>query len=443
MIIVDTALKKREQDGKPVRLAVTGAGFINRGMSNRIINYTPGMELSVIVNRTAANAIRCYAEAGIRDPVEVKTTSELVSAIQAGRFAYTDDYAVATSCELIDVLVEGTGTIHYAAPIVEAAIAGGQHVVMLNAELDGLIGPILHKQAQAAGVIYTGCDGDQPGVQMNLLRFVEGIGARPLVAGNIKGMLDYYRTPETQASFAAVWGQTPEMVTSFADGTKIAFEQAVVANATGFTVAKRGMIGPEFDGFIDDAVKFYDLDMLEEKGGIVDYIVGTKPSPGVYVFAVHDDPQQHIYLKYGKLGDGPLYSFYVPYHLCHFEVPNAAARAVLFNDATIEPTHGPQVDVIAIAKSALNAGTTLDGLGGFHTYGLCETHQVTRSDGLLTMGQAEGCTLVNNVAKDQALTLADVTMPKGRRVDQLRAEQDASLLIGSAVASPASPDPGR
>jgi predicted homoserine dehydrogenase-like protein len=420
MFLVDKALEQRASNNEPLRIAVTGAGFINRGMTNRIINHTAGMDLPVIVNRTPANAIRCFAEAGIDDPVEVTTTAELTRAIEGGKHAYTQDHRVVTDCDLIDVLVEGTGTIHYAAPVVLDAIQGGQHVVMLNAELDGLIGPELHHQAKAAGVIYTGCDGDQPGVQMNLLRFVRGIGARPLVAGNIKGMLDYYRTPATQAAFAAEWGQTPEMVTSFADGTKIAFEQAVVANATGFTVAERGMIGPEFDGFIDDATKFYDLDMLEEKGGIVDYIVGTRPSPGVYVFAVHDDPQQHIYLKYGKLGDGPLYSFYVPYHLCHFEVPNSAARAALFDDATIEPTHGPQVDVIAIAKSDLTADTVLDGLGGFHTYGICETYETTRAEGLLTMGQAEGCRLVRDVAKDSALTLADVEFPTGRLVDQLR-----------------------
>jgi predicted homoserine dehydrogenase-like protein len=308
--------------------------------------------------------------------------------------------------------------------VVLDAIEAGQHVIMLNAELDGVIGPVLHHKATAAGVVYSGCDGDQPGAQMNLIRFVEGIGARPLVAGNIKGLLDYYRTPATQARFAAEWGQTPEMVTSFADGTKIAFEQAVVANATGFTVAQRGMIGPEFDGFIDDAVGFYDLDMLEEKGGIVDFIVGTRPGPGVYVFAVHDDPQQHLYLKYGKLGDGPLYSFYTPYHLCHFEVPNSAARAVLFDDATIAPTHGPQVDVIAMAKSDLRAGTTLDGLGGFHTYGLCERHDLTRHHRLLPMGLAQGCTLVRDVAKDEALTYDDVAVPEGRLADQLRAEQD-------------------
>ena len=433
MIIVDKALAKRDEEGKPVRVALTGAGFIARGLTNKIRNHTTGMELSVIVNRTPARAIECFANAGVDDPIEVETVADLAAAIESGRAAYTADPTVATRCDLIDCFVEGTGTISYAAPIVLDAIEHGRHVVMLNAELDGLVGPILKRRADQAGVVYTGCDGDQPGVQMNLLRFVEGIGARPLVAGNIKGLLDHYRTPETQASFAAEWNQTPEMVTSFADGTKIAFEQAVVANATGFTVAQRGMIGPEFDGFIDDAVQFYDIEQLEECGGIVDYIVGTRPSPGVYVFAAHDDPQQHPYLKYGKLGDGPLYSFYVPYHLCHFEISNSVARAVLFDDATIEPTHGPHVDVITIAKSDLRAGTTLDGLGGFHTYGLCERHDITRKDRLLPVGLAEGCTLVRDVSKDGALTYDDVAVPSDRLVDQLRADQDAHFPLPSLV----------
>jgi len=424
VILVDKALEKRESEGKPVRVAVTGAGFINRGMTNRIIQRTPGMAMSVIVNRTPENARQCYAEAGVSDPIEVSTLSQLTQAIEKNRPAYTDNWEIVSQCGLIDVLIEGTGTIEYAAPIVCSAIDGGQHVVMLNAELDGTVGPELKRRADSADVVYTGCDGDQPGVQMNLLRFVQGIGARPLVAGNIKGMLDYYRTPATQAKFAAEWGQTPAMVTSFADGTKIAFEQAVVANATGFTVAQRGMIGPEFDGFIDDATKFYDLEMLEACGGIVDYIVGTKPSPGVYVFAVHDDPQQHIYLKYGKLGEGPLYSFYVPYHLCHFEVPNSAARAVLFEDATITPDFGPQVDVVTIAKSDLKAGTRLDGLGEFHTYGLCERHDVTRRDNLLPMGLAEGCVLKNDVSKDQVVTYADVEVPQDGVARALRQAQE-------------------
>ena len=117
-------------------------------------------------------------------------------------------------------------------------------------------------------------------MQMNLYRFVQSIGLTPLVCGNIKGLQDRYRNPTTQESFAKQWGQTPSMVTSFADGTKISFEQAIVANATGMKVAQRGMLGYEYEGHIDDMVDRYDVDQLRELGGIVDYVVKTKPSPG-------------------------------------------------------------------------------------------------------------------------------------------------------------------
>ena len=151
------------------------------------------------------------------------------------------------------------------------------------------------------------------------------------------------------------------------------------------------MIGPEFDGFIDDAVDFYDIDMLEETGGIVDYVLGTRPSPGVYVFAVHDDPQQQLFLRYGKLGDGPLYSFYVPYHLCHFEVPNAAARAVLFEDATIAPPPtGPHVDVYRHGQDRPGRRLRARWDGRVPHLRLCERHDVTRREGLIPMGPARG-----------------------------------------------------
>ena len=160
---------------------------------------------------------------------------------------------------------------------------------------------------------------------------------------------------------------------------------------------------------------------------MVDYVVGSKPGPGVFVLATHDDPKQRHYLNLYKLGEGPLYSFYTPYHLCHFEVPQTVARAVLFGDATIAPLGAPTVEVVAIAKRDLKAGEVLDGLGGYDTYGVAERADMTAADDLLPMGVAEGCTLRRDVAKDEVLTYADVELPAGRLVDQLRAQQAAEL----------------
>jgi len=432
MILVDTALKKRAAEGTPIRVGMVGVGFIGRAAVCQLLNDVPGMTLVAVANRTPSKAADAYAVAGREGALEVDTLGALEDAIRAGKPVVTGDYNLLCQSDQVDVILELTGAITYGAEVALAAYAGGKHFVTMNAELDATAGPIMRKKANEAGVIYTVSDGDQPGVQMNLYRFVKTMGLTPLVCGNIKGMLDLYRTPETQKGFAAQWGQTPEMVTSFADGTKIAFEQAIVANATGMCVAERGMAGPEHKGQIDSLVDFYDVDQLKALGGVVDYALGSTPSPGVYVFAAHDDDRHHLLLDYAKLGKGPLYSYYVPYHLYHFEVPISIARVVDFND-TVLATEGPiRVEVIATAKRDLKAGETIDGLGGFMTYGECENVWVSEPEGLLPMGIAEGCVLVRDVAKDQAIKLSDVTIPEGRLVDQLRAEQAATFEMPTA-----------
>jgi predicted homoserine dehydrogenase-like protein len=314
------------------------------------------------------------------------------------------------------------------------AIRHRKHLVLMNAEVDATVGPILKQHADRAGVILTGCDGDQPGVQMNLYRFVKSIGLTPLLCGNIKGLQDRYRNPTTQAGFAKQWGQTPHMVTSFADGTKISFEQAIVANATGMRVAQRGMIGHHFKGHVDEMTRMYDIDQLRECGGIVDYVVGAVPSPGVFVFAARNDERQRVYLDYGKLGSGPLYSFYVPYHLTVFEVPLSVARVALFGDVVIAPAGPPKVDVIAAAKIDLNPGDLLDGLGGYMTYGLCENAGACHGERLLPMGLAEGCRVTRRIQRDEVLRYDDIELPGGRLVEALRAEQDV-CFFGSAASN--------
>ncbi len=425
MIIVDKALQECLAAGNPVRVAMTGAGFMGRGIANQIINSVPGMELVAIANRHLEGAKRAYEEAGVKELHEVETTTALEETISQGKYAITEDAKLLCQAEQIDALIEVTGTIEYAAEIVMEAIANRKHVILMNAELDGTIGSILKVYADRAGVIISACDGDQPGVQMNLYRFVKSIGLTPLLCGNIKGLQDPYRNPTTQEAFARRWGQKPHMVTSFADGTKISFEQAIVANATGMKVAQRGMLGYEFKGHVDEMTSMYDVEQLQQLGGIVDYVVGAKPGPGVYVFATHDDPKQQHYLNLYKLGEGPLYSFYTPYHLCHFEVPLSVARVVLLQDTVMSPLGKPQVDVVATAKIDLKAGDTLDGIGYYMTYGQCENSEVVSAENLLPMGLAEGCRLKRDIAKDSVLTYEDVELPKGRLCDRLRAEQNA------------------
>lgn len=431
MIIVDRALAARDQAGKPVRVGLIGAGFMGRGIANQIVNAVPGMVLAAVANRHLDGALRAYLEAGVEHVVTAEGPAKLQQAVANGEPVVTDDATLLCRAEGLDALIEATGDVEFGARIVLEAIQHGKHVVLMNAELDGTVGPILKVYADRAGVILTACDGDQPGVQMNLYRFVKGIGMTPLLCGNVKGLHDPYRTPATQEEFARRWGQKPHMVTSFADGTKISFEQAIVANATGMRVARRGMLGYMHQGHVDTLTQVYDVEQLQAWGGIVDYVVGAQPGPGVFVLATHDDPKQRHYLNLYKLGEGPLYCFYTPFHLCHFEVPTSVARAVLFGDVVLAPRGRPRVDVIATAKTDLRAGVTLDGLGGFLSYGQCENYDVSLAQGLLPMGLAEGCRLLRDVPRDQVLTYADVAVPPGRISDGLRAEQVAHFAVGA------------
>jgi predicted homoserine dehydrogenase-like protein len=199
-------------------------------------------------------------------------------------------------------------------------------------------------------------------------------------------------------------------------------------------VAKRGMLGPTVPTGtpIKEAVNLFPLEELTEGPGIVDYVVGLDPNPGVFVLGMHDHPVHQHYLNLYKLGTGPLYCFYTPYHLCHFEIANSVARAVIFGDAAIAPLGPPCVDVVTAAKKDLKAGETIDGLGYYMTYGLAENWETSISQNLLPIGIAEGCTLKRDIQKDQVLTYNDIELPKeGRLVDQLLEEQKRYFAVSA------------
>ena len=423
MILVDTALQKRESEGRPVRVGMYGAGAMARGFAAQVSALVPGMEVVAIANRTLQRAADAYAFAGREEVATVNSVASLDMAIASGRPAITDDPSLLARSAGIDCLIDMTGAVNFGAARALEAIAEGKPLVLMNAEVDATIGPILHDRARNAGVLLTCCDGDQPGVEMNLWRYVKSLGLTPRVLGNIKGLQDEYRTPTTQQSFAEKWNQDVTMVTSFADGSKVNFEQAIVANATGFTVSQRGMSRREHRGHIDELTAAYDIEELRELGGVVDFVIGAEPSPGVFCLTEMLDNRHPAYLELYKLGVGPLYSFYQPYHLCYFEAPMSVARAVLFRDAVGQSIGAPVVEVVAIAKRDLQAGETLDSFGRYMTYGQAEKAALVRSEGLLPEGLAEGCRLLRNICKDQPIHWSDVDAPSHELAHKLYAEQ--------------------
>ena len=422
MIIVDRALKAREEQDKPIRVGMIGAGFMGQGLTNQIENSVPGMRMAAIYNRHPERAFGVYRYAG-REPVAAGSQSALDEAVRKGQAVVAEDAMAICRSPEIDVVVDVTGSVEFGARVILEAFAHQKPVVLMNAEVDATIGPILRVYGRKHGAILSACDGDEPGLQMNLVRWVQGLGLTPRAVVNVKGLQDPYRNPTTQKGWAERWGQNAAMVTSFADGSKISFEQTIVANATGFKVLSRGMSrGRKYDGSVMDIHQLYDVEQLRALGGVVDYTVGPALTKA-FVLAEHHDPKQRHYLELYKMGPGPLYPFWVPYHLVHFETPFSIARVVLFGDELAPPLGGPVVEVCAVAKRDLHAGEVLDEYGMYTTYGEAVNVEEMSAGQYLPEGLVEGCKLKRPIAKDQVLTYADVELPEGRIADLLRAEQ--------------------
>jgi predicted homoserine dehydrogenase-like protein len=329
---------------------------------------------------------------------------------------------VLTACDAIDVLVEVTGTVEAAAHVVLEAFDHGKHVVLVNAELDSMLGPILKAKADRAGVVVTNTDGDEPGVAMTLFRYLRSLGLRPVATGNIKGMVDYYRTPETQRAFAEKYDQDVRKVTSFADATKLSMETTVLANATGFHVGRRGMYGHACEHVREMAHLLPAEQMLDT--GLVDYSLGAAPHTGAFVIVHEESPLKRAQLAYYRLGEGPFYVFYTPYHLPYIQIVSTIGRAVIHRDPTVAPIGGPVCEVVTVAKRDLKAGERLDGIGGFCTYGLIDNTAAARAAAALPMSLSEGCVLRRDVSKDDVLSFGDVELPRGLLAERLWREQN-------------------
>lgn len=430
MIIVDTALEKRQREGNPVRVALVGAGYMGRGIALSIVTGVGGLRLVAISNRTLSEAEQAYRQAGVTSVQCVDTVTQLENAISGDKYAITQNPMLLCQAEGIDAIIEATGEVEFAAAVVLEAIKHGKHVILMDAELDATVGPILKVYADRAGVVITNTDGDEPGVAMNLFRFAKTLGYRPVLAGNIKGFIDPYRTPDTQREFATKVNQKPKMITSFADGTKLSMEATLLANATGLKAGKRGMHGYRCSHVKDILDKFSAEELLKQ--GLVDYALGAEPGTGAFVVGYNEQPVLQQYMSYFKMGNGPLYLFYTPYHLPHLQISSTVARAALFHDATIAPKGAPVCDVITIAKRDLKAGETLDGIGGFTCYGTIENSEVSQADNLLPMGLSEGCRVKRDIPRDCAISYVDVALAEGRLVDKLRAEQNAYFRNGDS-----------
>ncbi len=420
-------MRDRASAGRPVSVGVVGAGQMGRGLivqMERLAHF----HVAGVADLDLDRARSALSVAGVPDEqmVEVDDLWVAERAADAGRRVLVRDPELLASLKTHEVVVDATGVPEVGARVAYAAIRVGKHVVMLNVEADVTVGRVLRRLAAAAGVVYTGSAGDEYAATKELVDFAGALGFDVVAAGKGKNNpLDRHATPDQLRARAQAISANPAMLASFVDGTKTAVEMTCLANATGLVPDIRGMHGPTVT--VDSLTKTFchreDGGILD-RIGVVDYAIGV--APGVFVVIDTDEPVIAANLRYLKLGQGPRWLLYRPYHLANLETPMSVARAAIYGEATIAPRTEPVAETIAIAKRDLKPGEQLDSIGGFSFYGLIELASTAHQEGILPLGLAEGATVVAPVSMGEPIPRASVEIDQTTLLARLRAMQDAA-----------------
>jgi predicted homoserine dehydrogenase-like protein len=426
-------LAKLEAEKKPIRLGVSGVGWMGTGFVTQV-EHMPGMVVNVLANSNPQAAWEMFEAIGVsKDGIlETSTPGTAMDALKAGKRVVTGDYKLAPQLEAVDIVCDVTPSPAIGAETALACIEYGKDVVMVNIEADVTVGRILNKLAKEAGVLYTVSSGDEPGCLVELFDFVKSLGWEPIVIGKGKNNpLDSTTTPDKVVESAKRSNKDPYQIASYIDGTKTMFEMACAANATGCRPMQRGMLGPQ--ATLDT---ISDIFALEEDGGIVrfpgavDFVQGLSMSGGVFVTVRIQDKRICEDLKYlnltrDKQRGGKYFTLFRPFHLWFLEAPISIARAYFYKEVWLTTKDQTVADVITIAKRNLFPGEILDQFGGYTFYGLIDDVQQARRLNALPVGLAPGAKVLRPVGIGEVVTWDDVEVDKRSTVFSLRQKQDA------------------
>ena len=403
-------LFRYSSDGRVIRVGLIGGGFMGRGIVE-VIEMTPGMEVSALVDIDVERAHACFDGFGISRIREISHAREAAKIDLRQERIVCSEHRLVTDLDDIDMVIEATGKPDVGAEVARAALMRGKHVGMLNVETDATAGYYLSMFARERGLVYTVCAGDEPVAVKELVDFARTCGFTVIAAGKGKNNpLDRTATPESLTERAQSMGLNPYILTEFVDGSKTMVEMACVANAADLTVDRRNMHGPNAN--IDTLTNVFRLREnggILEREGVVDFVIGNV-APGVFAVVRHEGTIANETLRYLKVGEGPNYLLYRPYHLTNLEVPHSIGWAVIHGLPTLATVKPPATEVIAIAKRDLRRGEVIDSFGGYTVYGGIENAEQAGGERLLPLGLAVGSELLEDVEKDTVITYDQVRL---------------------------------
>lgn len=424
-------LAARADSGKPIRIGLVGAGEMGTDIVSRVAHMR-GIEIGAISELKAGAAAKSVEIAyGNADRVqEVSTADAANAAMEQGKVAVTNNVNALLEAGLIDVVIDATGIPAVGAEIGLQAMERGKHLVMMNVEADVTIGAYLRAEAERLGVVYSLGAGDEPSSCMELIEFVSAMGHRIISAGKGKNNpLNIDATPDVYNEEAIRRHMNPRMLVEFVDGSKTMVEMAAIANATGLIPDKPGMHGPAAGREELNKVLIPESagGLLSSSEGRVDYTIGKGVAPGVFVVAEMDHPRIWERMEDLKMGKGPYFTFFRPYHLTSLEVPLTCARVVLYGKADMVPMARPVAEVCAVAKKDLAVGDMLDQIGEYCYRAWIMEAGAARTDGAIPCGLLAGAKVTQPIRKGELITYANATVPADSKIAALRARQDKML----------------
>ena len=409
------ALSRIERGDGPVRVGLIGAGKFGSMFLNQV--PTSPLEVTAIADLSPDRARAACQNVGWED--------ERINAT-----AFLEDGRELAARDDVDVVLEVTGSQPAGIAHARAAFSSGKHIVMVNVEADVLAGPLLAREAQSAGVVYSMAYGDQPALVCEIVDWARAAGFEVVSAGKGTKYLPSFHasTPDTvwdhyglTAEQASEAGMNPQMFNSFLDGTKSGIEMTAIANATGLSPSPDGLGFPDVptDELQNKLIPSDDGGLLHHKGQVEVissiYRDGSEMPNNLRwgVYAVFEAPNEYAracFAQYGLKCDpsGQYSAMYRPYHLIGLELGISALSAVLRNEPTGQ-TKSFMSDVVSVAKRDLKQGEILDGEGGFTVWGKAQPAAKSLQFGALPIGLAHGVKLTRAIKAGETVRWDDVS----------------------------------
>ncbi|AZO25287.1 homoserine dehydrogenase [Mesorhizobium sp. M1E.F.Ca.ET.045.02.1.1] len=421
-------LQRAEKQG-PITIGLAGAGQMGTDIVVQVA-LMPGMRIGAISEVRPQAAIDAALLAGHdrSDIVQAPNAAAIDRAIEAGKIAVTEDLHALAAAGRIDVIIDATGNPNIGTLFALEVMKNGKHIVMLNVEADITIGRFLKEEARKAGVVYTGAAGDEPACTLEIIGFAKSLGFTIVAAGKGKNNpLNIDAVPADYEKEAAERNMNARMLVEFVDGSKTAIEMVAIANATGLVPDVPGMHGPTatLEELASVLCPREDGGVLHRKGA-VDYSIGKGVAPGVFCIIETKHPRVLERMIDLKVGKGPYFTIFRPYHLTSLEVPLSAARAVVYKRADMEPLDHPVAEAVAVAKTNLGTGQSLGMIGENDYRGFAMTWEDARAKGVLPIGLAERAKVVKPIKAGDFLTYENCVPDDSMVITQIRRRLDQS-----------------